>query len=535
MKRGPHSKKKFTKVILATILLVFSGAAAVHFYYVYHYFPRTWPFTPHLPPLKKYPLTASDLAFGQKQVDRMMHDRPTMSQLVKKGDVIYNWTVRQFAGESIGHRILWMPTFPPKIPLLANAYNYGPDDSSYGYIFIRDKYPTGRRKGKSIYSEELWAYVVFESFNITNWRGFSSVNAAAFSRKISKDDYISQIAQLEFLASKRVSQFYEEVWRPWAAKSGATARPYLWFMKEPNSFEEWIKRFTDPTGYPYIYVAYYDFYRKDHIVFTMYVAPNYAQIHVRTLDGEGRFLTNQPCYNDYARTSPDRKKIVFVSKRSGKECIYLMNSDGSDVTKLPPVKATQPTFSPDGKTIVYAAKQSGNHEIYSMNSDGTNQVRLTHTTPEFDNVLPSVSPDAQKIAFASFREIKHPKQKKTSYLSDIYLMNRDGTNLMRLTSDAEVAYQPCFSPDGRRIAFVSYRNKNNDLYIMNVNGTGIVRLTDNPAQDEQPCFSPDGKSLAFSSNRLDGKKYQLFKLDIATKKATLLFKTKYHAQYPDWR
>jgi hypothetical protein len=63
------------------------------------------------PPLKKYPVTAADLAFGKKQVDQMMHDRPVMALLVKKGDVIYEWTVRQFAGESLGHRIMWYSVF----------------------------------------------------------------------------------------------------------------------------------------------------------------------------------------------------------------------------------------------------------------------------------------------------------------------------------------------------------------------------------------------------------------------------------------
>jgi len=60
---------------------------------------------------------------------------------------------------------------------------------------------------------------------------------------------------------------------------------------------------------------------------------------------------------------------------------------------------------------------------------------------------------------------------------------------------------PAFSPDGRRIAFVSLRDGNTEIYLINPDGSGLVRLTRNAAADTSPVFSSDGRSIFFSSDR----------------------------------
>jgi Tol biopolymer transport system component len=60
---------------------------------------------------------------------------------------------------------------------------------------------------------------------------------------------------------------------------------------------------------------------------------------------------------------------------------------------------------------------------------------------------------------------------------------------------------PAWSPDGRQIAFPGGRDGNDEIYVMNDDGSGLVRLTDNPAPDRDPAWSPYGRRIAFVSNR----------------------------------
>ncbi|MFO0781270.1 MAG: Calx-beta domain-containing protein [Candidatus Saccharimonadales bacterium] len=84
---------------------------------------------------------------------------------------------------------------------------------------------------------------------------------------------------------------------------------------------------------------------------------------------------------------------------------------------------------------------------------------------------------------------------------DIYTMNADGTDRRQLTTFSGRDYQPSWSPDGKRLVFVSERNGNPEIYVMNADGSNQTRLTVSPAQDVTPVWSPDGKQIAFSSNR----------------------------------
>lgn len=211
--------------------------------------------------------------------------------------------------------------------------------------------------------------------------------------------------------------------------------------------------------------------------------------------------------------SPDGRKIAFsgmqhcVFSTPGR-CsfeIFVMNADGSGVTRVtnrPDTSSYFPTWSPDGQRIAFQSTAFGSGsgnivavDIYAINLDGSNQVRLTNDPG--DDLGPKWSPDGSRIAFSSSRDGDE----------EIYVMNADGSNPRRLTHNPGLDQQPDWSPDATRIAFTSDRDANpdvdgRDIYVMNAaDGLGLLRLTDDPAGDYGPAWSPDGARIAFGSVR----------------------------------
>jgi len=171
----------------------------------------------------------------------------------------------------------------------------------------------------------------------------------------------------------------------------------------------------------------------------------------------------------------------------------------TNVTENHTISATFLPVSIEGTTgkIAFASDRDGNNEIYVMNADGSNQTNLTNN-PAWDNE-PCFSPDGTKIAFKSYSD-------EIFGISKIYVMNADGSNQTRLTNN--LGREPCFSPDGTKIAFASNPNGIFEIYVMNADGSNQTRLTNNWVIDWEPCFSPDGTKIAFASNR-DGN-YEIY-------------------------
>ena len=141
--------------------------------------------------------------------------------------------------------------------------------------------------------------------------------------------------------------------------------------------------------------------------------------------------------------------------------------------------------------IAFTSTRDGNPEIYVMDADGNNQIRLTNH-PETD-YQPSWSPDGGRIAFASNRNGGNEQ---------IYVMDSNGKNMRRLT-DGDNDWSPAWSPDGQRIAFHSKRDEEiAKIYLVAPDGSNLQRLAwDIPSWDIEAAWSPDSQLIAYVSSR----------------------------------
>ncbi len=145
----------------------------------------------------------------------------------------------------------------------------------------------------------------------------------------------------------------------------------------------------------------------------------------------------------------------------------------------------------DSPKIVFGSvRNGGNNDVFVMNLDGSNETRLT-TNAAYDD-QPKWSPDNSKILFMSDRDDNF----------ELYSMNADGSTQTRLTNTLAPEGFAEWSPDGSRIAFVvgDLRNPSAfEIYVMNADGTNRTRLTNDTVIDGVPAWSPDGSKMVFMS------------------------------------
>ncbi len=232
---------------------------------------------------------------------------------------------------------------------------------------------------------------------------------------------------------------------------------------------------------------------------------------------------------------PGNREIVYASTHGGgPECpprpdmsrgyvwpvfaaydIYRADADGSNLRNITnsPGYDAEPTVGPDGR-IVFTSVRDGDMEIYTMNGDGSDVRHLTNRVGPDGG--PFFSKDGSKIVFRGRTLTPGPELDRYSLLLkdglwqptslELFVMNRDGSDLRQVTTASAASFAPFFHPDGTRIIFstniTSQAGRGEfDLYMINVDGTGLERVTHAVGFDGFPMWSPDGRKLVFASNR----------------------------------
>ena len=178
----------------------------------------------------------------------------------------------------------------------------------------------------------------------------------------------------------------------------------------------------------------------------------------------------------------DGQRISGTVENRGIKEIYIADYDGENqrpVTTGRTLNIT-PTWSPDARSIAYTSYRRGPGNIFVSNIFQGTLDELTKNAGE--NWLPAWSPDGSRLCFSSTRG---------GGSAQIYVMNRDGSNVRRLTNDRWINTTPTWSPGGDQIAFVSDRTGAPQIYYINADGLGQpTRVTTNENYADRPAWSP---------------------------------------------
>ena len=266
--------------------------------------------------------------------------------------------------------------------------------------------------------------------------------------------------------------------------------------------------------------------RRTKIAFTSWREGN-GDIYV--MDGDGsnqRRVTVNPARDEYPAWSPDGKKIAFVSNRNNvnkdHKQIWAIDADGKNPIRLTDgLVDSYPDWSPDGTKIVYDAHLHPEEHhvapagITVMDADGNNKRLLTR-----EGAHPTWSPDSKRIAFISAVDV----------ISHVFVMDADGRNRMQLTHDFVRKRLPSWSHDGRRIAYVG----DNVIWVVDSDGENPRQLTWH-VTEEHPTWSPDSGSIAFTSRGRDPGIVGIYTVDVTNGAVDALPRDPDVLNYdPDW-
>lgn len=200
--------------------------------------------------------------------------------------------------------------------------------------------------------------------------------------------------------------------------------------------------------------------------------------------------------------SPDGERILFSSHRDGDFDLYVMDSGGSNMVLVTDNDQLDSSadWSPVGSMIAFDRVIDDDGDFADVDETDFAQVfvaefgtpirdakQLTSVEP---NAKPRWSPDGTRIAFLSWRDGN----------AEIYLMNSDGSEQTNLTRHPGWDVLPAWSPDGSKIAFVSDRDGVDAIYVMGADGSDPTRVSDDGTSATNPSWSADGRHILYTSD-----------------------------------
>lgn len=303
---------------------------------------------------------------------------------------------------------------------------------------------------------------------------------------------------------------YDEQWRTWLRK---TYWPTVANREHPEAYG---KRLTDhrrdqsnlniaPSVSPQgDRIAYF----SDRKQYTdIYLMSAYdGRVLRRIVRGERNVqFESWPLFRSSIAWSPDGTKLALGAKSAGKDRLYLVDAQTGKVTKtfdLPCEVLAYPAWSPASDSIVVSGMHAGRSDLYLVDA-GTGEVtRLTDDT--WDEKEATWSPDGRRIAFSSDRlapVVLHPTPPDSGRygpygLFEIDVATRETKPLLDTSGEDQC---PQWSPDGKRLTFISNRDGAPNLYLYDPADRSILQLTDLLGGVSSQSWSSTGDRLVFSA------------------------------------
>lgn len=212
------------------------------------------------------------------------------------------------------------------------------------------------------------------------------------------------------------------------------------------------------------------------------------------------------CNNDHV-LSPDGRSIGVShhTAEDGQSRVYVLPLTGGAPVLITPIAPSYlHGWSTDGRTLAYCAERNGEYDVYTIPVQGGVETRLTDAPGLSDG--PEYAPDGEHIWFNSVR----------TGLMQVFRMKADGSEQTQMTFDEDAnSWFPHVSPDGSQVAYIAYRkgdvrpgdhpaNKDVEIRVMPAQGGAhrvLARLFGGQGTLNVNSWSPDGKRLAFVSYR----------------------------------
>jgi TolB protein len=220
--------------------------------------------------------------------------------------------------------------------------------------------------------------------------------------------------------------------------------------------------------------------------------------HIFTLDLATRKVTQLTSgrghHDQHPKWSPDGRRLSFVSSRSGNFDLWVMNADGTNVTRVTdhPANDFDPIWMPDGQSLIFSSERDSRSDLYRVWLADRRVDRLTH---HFVGraIMPNVSPDGKFVAFAA-----QTLQRLQFWEFQVHVLDL-ATGKTRPLDNSGGACWPSWSPDGRRLANVLLAKEPSTLQVRNADGGGTSEIAPDPKRwHYYPDWSKDGAWIAFS-------------------------------------